>query len=254
MKELIEKVFEEKLNDGTIEQIVGKHIENMVSDIMRDSMSWNGQVKQALSEKLNPLMLKAVSECDLSKSVILITELLNNSFKNSPIQLLQNTMDGIKKLYCLDDKLKNIKLGQIVKLSEIYNYYCDLIEKETFDKSDLEDKDIEVYIDDSVYAYIDIYMAVDDTTKEREWGYSRKTYSVELTSSLDGENHGIVFEIAEGYGDELHINIDTNDYILAEFPSLNPFVFYLLMLKNYYCNIVIDTDGKEDQVVVQVEE
>ncbi len=60
MKELIEKVFEEKLNNGTIEQIVGKHIENMVSEIMKDSMSWNGQVKKALAEKMNPLMLKAV--------------------------------------------------------------------------------------------------------------------------------------------------------------------------------------------------
>ena len=254
MKELIEKVFEEKLNNGTIEQIVGKHIENMVSEIMKDSMSWNGQVKKALAEKMNPLMLKAVSECDLSKSVILITELLNNSFKNSPLQLLQNTMDGIKNLYCLDDKLKNIEFGQTIKLSKIYNHYCDLIEKESFSKSDLEEKDIEVYAEDGLYAYIDINMEVEDTTKEKEWGYSQKTYSVELYSSLDGENHGVVFEIAEGYGSELHINIDINDYPLAKFPRIDTFVFYLLMLKNYYCNIVIDTDGEENQVVVRVEE
>lgn len=53
MKDLIAKVFNEKLEDGTIEKIIGKHIEDMVSDILNDQMKWNGEAKKLSKRELS---------------------------------------------------------------------------------------------------------------------------------------------------------------------------------------------------------
>lgn len=254
MEKLIQKVFEEKLSNGTIEKIISKHIDDMVSDILRDQMGWSGDVKKALAERVKPIALAAVNECDLSKTAAVVTELLNNALRESPVHLINDTLNGIKCLYSQNDALNGIKFGQTVKLSDIFKEFCGLIKSRAYDEDDLEKKDIECYYDDEgvgKIAWITAEMIVEETTVETYYGYKRANYTVELRSSLNGEEQGLTFKICESYDKSLRLEIETGGLLLAELSHIDPFIMYLITLKNNWCNIQIDTQSETKDIEVR---
>lgn len=256
MKDLITRVFNEKLEDGTIEKIVGKHIEDMVSDILKDQMGWNGEVKKALAERVKPIALAAVDKCDLSKTAAVVAELLNNALRETPVHLLKETFDGIKGLYSQNDMLQKIRFGQTVKLSDIFKEYCALVENKGYDEDELQKKGIEClddYEGEGKSAFISAELIVEETTKETYYGFSRRKYTVEMRISLNGEEEGLTFCVSEAYDKSFRIEIETGGLLLAELSSLDPFIMYLIALKNNFCKIEIDTESEQKDLEVKVE-
>ena len=254
MESLIKKVFNEKLNDGTIEKIVSEKIEEMISSILKDQMSWSGQVKKALEERLKPIMLEAVANCDLSQTAAIVTDLLNSAVKTSPVHLIKDTYDGIKTLFATNEEAKDISFGKTVKLSEIFKVYTKSLTYKTYYDSDLEKKDIAVndnYDEGGKYAYIDASMEVERIIKENYWSSKKTKYQVTLHNNY--EDKDIVFNISESYDETLRIDIDTNNMLLAELRHLPQIFLYLIQLKSNWCNIQIDTESEVDEVEVAVE-
>lgn len=257
MKDLIAKVFNEKLEDGTIEKIIGKHIEDMVSDILNDQMKWNGETKKALEERIKPICLAAVSECDLSKTAAVVTELLNNALRGTPIHLLNDTLNGIKSLYSQNENIRGLKFGQTIKLSDIFKKYCEFIKGKTFDEDDLDEKGIESFDNDEQegkYAYIGVEMTVEETETETYYGYKRSKFKVEMRSELNGEEEGLTFYVSESYDRTLRLEVETGGMLLAELSRIDPFIMYLIAVRNNYCNIQIDTGSEHEDVEVEVED
>ena len=253
MENLIKKVFNEKLNDGTIEKIVSEKIEEMISSILRDQMSWSGEVKKRLEERLKPIMLEAVANCDLSQTAAVVTDLLNSAVKTSPVHLIKDTYDGIKTLFYTNEEAKDISFGKTVKLSEIFEVYTKFLTYKSYDESDLEKKDIDVhdnYDEGGKYAYIGASMEVERITEENYWGRGKTKYQVTLSNEY--EDKDIVFEITESYDETLRINIDTGNMLLAELRHLPKIFLYLIQLKNNWCKIQIDTESEMDEVEVEV--
>lgn len=256
MKDLIAKVFNEKLNNGTIENIIGKHIEDMVASILKDQMGYGGEIKKALAEKVKPVALAAVDNCDLSKTAAVVTELLNNALRGTPVHLLQGTLDGIRDLYSQNDTLSKIKFGQMVKLSDIFKEFYSFIENRSYYEDDLKKKDIDTEFDDEgegKHAWIVAEMTVEDTTEETYYGCKRQQYKVELRSSLNGENEGLTFKICESYDNSLRLEIETGGLLLAELSHIDPFIMYLITLKNNWCKIQIDTESESKDIQIDVE-
>lgn len=254
MEDLIKKVFNEKLNDGTIEKIVSNKIEEMISSILQDQMNWSGQVKKALEERLKPIMLEAVANCDLSQTAAIVTDLLNSAVKTSPVHLIKDTYDGIKTLFATDKEAQNISFGKMVKLSEIFEVYTKFLTYHSYDESDLEKKGIEVndnYDNGGKYAYIGASMEVENISEKTYWGGYKPKYQVTLHN--DFEDNDIVFEITESYNSTLRINIDTGNMLLAELRHLPQIFLYLIQLKSNWCVIKIDTESEVDEVEVEVE-
>ena len=257
MEELIKKVFNEKLNDGTIEKIVSEKIEGMISSILQDQMSWDGQVKKQLEERLKPIMLEAVANCDLSQTASIVTDLLNQAVKTSPVHLIKDTYDGIKTLFTNNEEAQNITFGKTVKLTEIFKTYTKMIENDSYCESDFKKKDLEIhddYDDGGKFGYIDVIMEVETILKKNYWDSYDTKYQVTLSNNYDNEEKEVVFEITKSYDSTLRINIDTGNMLLAELKHLPPILLYLIQLKNNWCNIEIDTESEMDEVEVKVDE
>lgn len=257
MKDLIARVFNEKLEDGTIEKIIGKHIEDMVSSILNEQMGWGGEIKKALAEKVKPVALAAVDECDLSKTVAVVAELLNNALRGTPIHLLNDTLNGIKSIYSQDENIRGLRFGQTVKLSDIFKKYCEFIKGKTFDEDDLDKKGIESFDydeEEGKYAYVGVEMTVEETETETYYGYKRSKYTVEMRSELNGENEGFTFSVCEAYNREFRLEIETGGMLLAELSHIDPFIMYLITVRNNYCKIQIDTESEHEDVKVEVED
>lgn len=255
MEDLIKKVFNEKLNDGTIEKIVREKIDEMISSILRDQMSWSGEVKKGLEERLKPIMLESVAKCDLSQTAAVVTDLLNSAVKTSPVHLIKDTYDGIKTLFATEAESKDISFGKTIKLSEIFEVYTKFLTYNSCSEYDLEKKNIEVsedYDNGGKHAYIDAGMEVERITDDNWWGRSATKYQVTLSNNY--EDKDIVFSISESYDKTLRIDIDTGNMLLAELRHLPRIVLYLIQLKNNYCKIEIDTESEAEEVEIEVED
>lgn len=253
MEDLIKKVFNEKLNDGTIEEIVRKKIDEMISSILQDQMSWSGAVKKGLEERLKPIMLEAVAKCDLSQTAAVVTDLLNSAVKTSPVHLIKDTYDGIKTLFATNEEAQDISFGKKVRLSDIFKFYVKTFAEETYYESDLEDKDIDIHYDDcsEKYAYIGAVMEVEETTRENYWGRSKTEYRITLSNNYNDKD--IVFSVKDSYDGTLRIDIDTGNMLLAELRHIPSIFLYLIQLKNCWCDIHIDTENEMEEVEVKVE-
>ena len=199
----------------------------MKRTILRDQMDWSGEVKKSLEQRLKPIMLQAVSMCDLSQTAAIVTDLLNNAVKTSPVHLIKDTYDGIKTLFATDEEAQSINFGKKVKLSDIFQFYTKAISLSTYSKSDLEGKDIEIcydYDNGTEYAYIGATMEVEDISKENYWGKYRTKYQVTLSNNFDDKD--CVFEISQSYDDTLRINIDTDNMtILITFYAFKVMIY-----------------------------
>ena len=253
MKDLIEKVFEEKMKDGSFEKIISAKIEEMISSLLREMMSWDGCVKKSFEEKLKPIMLQAVSKCDLTETAAIVTEILNNSVKQTPVHLMERSFNGLKSLFSQNETVQNIKFGQKVKLSDIFKEYCELIQKGApYDQDDLEERGVDVLYDDGRYACVTAEMSVERKYRETYYGSRREEYEIMVHSSLNKEDEELLFKIAESYDKTLRIEYDTGHIVLAELGGLDPFVMYLIILKSNYCNIEIDTSEELKELYVEV--
>ena len=244
MEKLIKEVFEKKLSDGTIEKIVSEKIEEMVSKIIEEQMGWRGEVRELLTEKLKPVMLQAVKNCDLSKTAIVVTEFLNNSFNKTPVHLMKDTFEGLQSLFSTNELIASVKFGDKIKLSEVFKNYVKYVKMQA-PTSMSELKDLGFYIDyGDQYVEIPCSMEIelDEDPAYRNQGTN---YTVELQSALD-EEKTIKFRLVRNYKDELTIRMDGRFPELAEFAYMDAFIMYLFTLQNYWVSIDFDTHFSED--------
>ncbi len=251
MKEIIEKVLEEKMNDGTVEKIIGEKLDKMLSSTMDDMLGWNSPIKKALEEKLKPIMLNAVEKSNVSDYAVKVTALLNDLLKNTQLTSYKNSIKNLKGFLDID-----VTYGQKVKLSDIFEKYCEFIEKDAFTESDFEST--EINRDDGVKnVWVECYMQAEK--KEEGYFTQTKKYSVELSNQKSDEpksrfrKTAFNFEIRHSsYDSKNHIGLGL-DVSIDEIHHLPAFVLYLIKLSNNYADIEIDTEEASDEVSIEFE-
>ena len=250
MKDLINKVFEEKTRDGSIEKIVADKIDEMVSKICYDQMNWNGAARKAMEEKLTPVILQAVEKSDLSDMVTKITMLVNAGLRGSELEHYHDALAAVRSSFDVNDKLGALKDKKVVKLSEIFENYKEYLnyiyDRDDFDADDIEDDG------ESVTAAIECSIRV--TQKEGGYYSWRKPgYKVELSTdkSNDRKSGDIRFELEYDYtGEHLHLYGDFRSLTLADLRHCPEFILYLAYIDREWLAVEIDVEDEDDDVYI----
>lgn len=254
MKDLINKVFEEKMHDGTIEKIVADKIDEMVKSICERQMKWDGAARKAMEEKLAPVILQAVEASDLSSMVTKITMLLNAGLASSELERYHDALAPVKEVFDVNDKLRALKNKKGVKLSEIfeeYKKYLDYIyDRDDFDGDDIEDDG------ESVTAAIECSIRV----AQKEAGYyswRKPGYEVELSTdkSDDRKSGDIRFKLEYDYtGEQTHLCGDFRSLTLADLRHCPEFILYLAYIEREGLAVEIDVEDEDDVVYIDCQE
>ncbi len=253
MQDLINKVFEEKMQDGTIEKIVSEKIDEMVRKICSDQMGYSGAAKKAMEEKLNPLILQAVERCDLSSMVTKITMLLNASLQGSEVEHYHNVLESAQNLFGANDAIKALREKRVVKLSEIFKEYKNYL-KHIYDRDDFDSLDIESD-ENGPYASVECAMTV-ATEEKNPYGWRKPGYEVELsTEKSDDEKNGksgdIRFKLNWNYDNtELHLYADFRSLSLSDLRYCPSFIIYLAAIEREYIKVEIDMYEDDDTVYI----
>lgn len=236
MENLIKEVFEKKMQDGSIEAIISKKIEELVSSSCDSLFRWDGLIKKQMEEKIKEMMSDVLESSDFSKYTIKLTTLINSVLPDTALESYKNIGENIKSV--CGTKLPTYK--EKVKLSEIFENYTKFIEDETFVRSDFEDTS-------------DIEEGVGNIECNMEYDH----YKGEVTFKIEG------VENADDYKKVVKLNrYDGKHYIsrgnfesmeLSSLRHADKFELYLMVLSNSYAKLDIDTEEAEETAEVEVE-
>lgn len=255
MEEIVNKIIEEKLKDGTIENIISAKIDEAITAILNDEFGYCGAARKAITKKFEPLILNAVDKSDLSASVVIIQEAIKKAIKESPISVLKDTCSTLDTLFGLPEDFPKVKFGDTMKLSEVFALYCKYIEKNSdnlFDKDELEGEGLTPEFEDGKCFF--------DVEASYEVGDSDERYlpkkCVKFFTGFDDASTDITFKLTRGSSyDTYHIDFDLDELPLSTlFARHDAFMSYLLCLRAYFIDIKIDDEYRSEAITLEVDD
>lgn len=256
MKELINKVFEEKMQDGTIEKIVAAKIDELITDICRSQMRYDGPARKAMEEKISPLILQAIERSDMSNMVTKITMLINAGMKGSDLEQYHDTLDAVRGLFGANDHVKALREKKVVKLSEIFEEYKKYLQY-IYDRDDF---DADYITDDGETVTAPIECAMEVAAEENRWTWRKPGYEVELsTDKSDDQKHNksgdIRFKLNWNYDNtKLYLYADLGSLSLSDLRNCPPFILYLATIEREYVPVEVDIENDDDVVYIDCQE
>ncbi len=249
MKELIKKTFEEKMNNGAFEKIVGEKFEEMIVSICNDLTNWNGPIRKQMEEKIKPLMSEAIETSDFNEYTIKLVDIINQSLKQTSLNQYRIFAENLKKL--LGHKTKDYKFEETVKISTLFEKYVDFIE-ETLEESNFDSDEINTD-EGQKKAYVKCYYYIDDVNNDKKPSYfdnKRDNLHIIFTNDKAESDEDIAaktrieFDIYEDYEGSKHINFNS-DFKISDLRIIPGFILDLMDIKNKFCNISIDSEEED---------
>ena len=234
MEDLIKKVYQEKMNDGSFEKIISVEFEKMVLESCNDLFKWNGAIKKQMDEKINSIMSGLIERTDFNEYVTKLQLVINETIKHSSLGNFKEVAESIQKI-CGHP---NYKYGDKIKLSDIFKKYIEWIEKE-FDENDFNDDEINKD-DGTKTASVDCSLDIEES-------YSKISVVLGNEKVEEHEETEIRFDLIRSYDSEETYNLSFNsDYKISDLRNMPSFIIYLLNLKQQYVKIEID-DVSDDE-------
>lgn len=224
----------EKLNDGTVEKLVGQYIEKGVSEALNNVFSYCGEGKKLIEKKLNETIVPVIEKHDfnqyLTKLDTVLAEIVNATNLADNKKILEN-FNGLMK----EPEMKEIKL------SEIFRQYCKYV-AENIDTDNLEAccEDGEPY-----YEHVTASMEVEH--EDKVWFKSNyDNCSVRFTCDED-EDLNCQIKLFKGVSKEKWKMISHGDSVdVNSLYGLSRFEIFLMTLKRGFVDIIMDKESDCD--------
>ena len=257
VSKILLNVYQQMIEDGTIEKIARDQIAKMIESTLHDAMSWNGPAKERFKEHIEPLLIQAIERSDLNSMTEKLTGVINQALNASAVGSYKTIVDGIRSI-C---GAPRFKYNQVLKLSEIFKAYCKSCERAFsdvyFDKDNLEQDEYGKY-------HVLLSCSLNVEQEKRYWGDGDLTVTFEPScEDLDsGEEDTIIensfcvkihdYQSLGDKGKKRLLWFGTLDALtLRKMPE---FALYLQAAKDAACLIEIDTGDSVEDIDIDLEE
>lgn len=248
MKDLIKKVYEEKMQNGDVEKIISENIDSYIKQVIGELFGRFGPAHEALKAKISPIMTEAIERSDFTAYVEKIKFLLNESAKKSQLSDLSGTLEAINDvLKTTNPMLESINDKKSVRLSEIFNKYCEFVENQ-YEEDDFCEADIEENYDEK-FANVSCKMLIEKESNN-DWFYGHERYRIILTNDnaeyaqeYCHRNTNVSFHLCWNYNKtELHIESDFHKITIFDIRFAPSFIVYLWAIQNRYIKVELDEE------------
>ncbi len=232
----IKDVISKKMEDGTIEKLIGEQLEKGINKSLENLLGSYGDITKIIEGKIKEVMVSQLSSYDYSNYVIKLDYVLTEILKETALDH-KKILENFKELMTDDEIPKQIKV------SDIFEEYKKHVAKK------VDTSDLEVVHDDCEPSYecVTVRMEVEFEEK-RSW----------LTSSF--QHAKLIFECEED--EELNLEIKISKFMdypwgIEEQPDtsirslrlLDKFKIYILKLYQKRTKIEIDQEDLWDDEV-----
>lgn len=235
-EERIAKAVTEKLNDGTVEELVSEAVTKALKSSIEEQFKWNGEAKKVIDEKVKEVMTPAIERVSLDDYVVKLDAVLAEIINSTNLVDNKEILGNFKSLMTEPDK-------DVIDLKDVFEEY------KRYVSNNVDTSNLEVCTDD---------------------GPSYQNVTAEVTADIRGNIFGgsfcdLVFKCEE---DEkltkvIHLYESRNNrFSITRFKSeldinslryVDEFDIFVMRLDRAFCDITDIIDMRDDDVEVEAE-
>ena len=236
LEERITNAVMEKLNDGTVEQIVKVSVETAIKKSLDDLFSWSGTGKKMIDEKVEEVIVPVIERHDFNQYIVKLDSILTEIINQTSLVDNKEILENFKSLM-VDPSEK------MIKLSTIFQKYCEYV------AHDVGTDNLEARCDDGE-PYYESVTANMEVEHEDTWISSNNRCRVKFSCEED-ENLNKELRLYKSKTDNnWNISWETNTFCdINSLRNLSQFDIFLMTLKRGFVDIEIDTESEyEDDI------
>lgn len=235
MENLIKKVYEEKLNDGSIENIISNKIDEMVKGACDDLFKWDGVIRKQIKDKLNEAMGDVLRKTSFEDYVPQFQMIIDKAMPNTCADTYRNCIDSIIEIIG-----KKPKIEENLTAQQIFDKYIDWVEESTLDYDYVDAG----YIDRGIYC-VNCRLKVEDHYYEKE--VTLEIFDDNVTDCYFKDTHTVRFSVSNaGY-------IRVADHKISELARLSKFQIYLIKLQASFAKCELPQDISDLECTAECE-
>lgn len=232
----IKDVITTKLEDGTVEKLIGEELEKGVTNALNNLFRSYGDVTKIIEEKVKSVMVPYLENYDYSEYITKLDSVLVDVLNSSALdnkKILEN-FQGLMSYKAVDE----------IKVTQLFDKWQEYASK------NIDTSDLELSFDDGVsYGYVETSFEI-EYEEDRSWSnikYAKIVFECEKDNELNLE---IKITNYNGNGWKLDYR-PTPD--IRSLRRLDAMELLLMNLYQSYTTIIIDKDWGEGEIEVDAE-
>ena len=236
LEERIQNAVMEKLNDGTVEQIVKVSMETAIKKSLDDLFSWSGAGKKLIDEKVKEAIIPVIERHDFNQYIVKLDSVLTEIINHTSLAENEKILENFKSLMVEPDM-------KVIKLSDIFKKYCEYV------AHDVDTDDLEAFCDDGE-PYYESVTANMEVEHEDTWISSNNRCRVKFWCDADEKLNKELRLYKSKTDNNWNVSWEMNTFCnINSLRNLSNFDIFLMTLKRGFVDIEIDTESEyEDDI------
>lgn len=232
----IKDIISKKLEDGTIEKLIGQQLETGIAKALDGLLGSYGDVTKIIEKEIKSVMVPYLEGYDYSQYIVKLDSVLVDVLKSATIDN-KKILENFKELMT-DDQMKTIKV------TDIYEKWMKYVAK------NIDTSELNVDYDDGVsYEYIEVGFNFEEDDN-KSWGsfsYGTLTFECEKDEKMNFEIKLSKYNESKNSTWDIAYN-SKHDYDINSLRHLNEMDIFLMKLSQAYAKIEIDKEYGSDDV------
>ena len=234
----IKDVITQKLQDGTVEKLIGEELEKGIQKSLQSLLGSYGDINKIIEKQIKSVMVPYLENYDYSQYIMKLDNVLVEILKNTSIDN-KKVLENFKDLMIPEDR-------KTIKASEIFKEWKEYV------SSNIDTSDLEVNYDDDVsYQDATVTLLFEDLDK----GYSIYDRAKLIFECEQDEDMNREVRLKRWENDrDKNWSIEYEDvHNIASIRYLDKFQIFLMRLSQAGTKVIIDAENEEDWVEVEAE-
>ena len=235
-EERIAKAVTEKLNDGTVEELVSDAVTKALKSSIEEQFRWNGDARKVIDEKVKEVMTPAIERVSLDDYVVKLDAILAEIINSTNLVDNKEILGNFKSLMTEPDK-------DVISLEDVFEKYKEYVSK------NIDTSELEIYTDDRpAYQNVTAEVTVDIRTSMFGGRFCDLVFECEEDEKLTK-----VIHLYESKSNRFSIARFKSELDINSLSHVDEFDIFIMRLDRAFCDITDIMDMYDDDVEVEAE-
>ena len=235
-EERIAKAVTEKLNDGTVEELVSDAVTKALKSSIEEQFRWNGDARKVIDEKVKEVMTPAIERVSLDDYVVKLDAVLAEIINSTNLVDNKEILGNFKSLMTEPDK-------DVISLEDVFEKYKEYVSK------NIDTSELEIYTDDRpAYQNVTAEVTVDIRTSMFGGRFCDLVFKGQEDEKLTK-----VIHLYESKSNRFSIARFKSELDINSLSHVDEFDIFIMRLDRAFCDITDIMDMYDDDVEVEAE-
>lgn len=235
-EERIAKAVTDKLNDGTVEELVSDAVTKALKSSIEEQFGWNGDTRKVIDEKVKKVMTPAIERVSLDDYVVKLDAILTEIINSTNLVDNKEILGNFKSLMTEPDK-------DVISLKDVLEKYKEYVSK------NVDTSELEIFTGDGP-RYQNVTAEVTVDTRDSIFGgrFCNLVFKCEEDEKLTK-----VIHLYESRSNRFRITGFKSELDINSLRYVDEFDILMMRLDRAFCDITDIMEMHDDDVEVEAE-